>query len=286
MHPRSSRSKAGTECWGVELALDGDADADAGGRAFIVKAGGGWWGGEKRPRRTSIVNPRNQFPRMHAPSPPATTNPNLPIGSLQRGWSGPHLAASDKPMKRRLVHESPPCNPASLNTSSLSRNFPLCNVPRTCVPRPTPIGASPRGGGKSNRVSGSQTRPRMSAPDYAFGGCLCTHLRYRLLSCPSCKKSGACLAGTYLHLPLSALTWGTRTTTATNTINESTYKEYRDLTSGVIRGFCAWCGGSLLVRRDQEGDDGVVKIAAGSLDEPAVVLEGVVVGRECCGSRF
>lgn len=57
------------------------------------------------------------------------------------------------------------------------------------------------------------------------------------------------------------------------------YKEFRDQ-GGVVRGFCEWCSGGVLARRDGASE---VRIAAGSLDEPRV-LSGVVVAEEaCCG---
>jgi hypothetical protein len=47
-----------------------------------------------------------------------------------------------------------------------------------------------------------------------------------------------------------------------------------------VRGFCEWCSGGVLARRDGASE---VRIAAGSLDEPRV-LSGVVVAEEaCCG---
>jgi hypothetical protein len=52
-----------------------------------------------------------------------------------------------------------------------------------------------------------------------------------------------------------------------------TYKEYVDEV-GVRRGFCGWCGGGVVVGQ---------AVVAGSLDEPAAVLEGVEVRVRACG---
>jgi len=47
-----------------------------------------------------------------------------------------------------------------------------------------------------------------------------------------------------------------------------------------MRGFCTWCGGSVLVARERGGD---ILIAAGTLDQPADVLEGIAVVMGACG---
>ncbi|KAF8243150.1 hypothetical protein K440DRAFT_78064 [Wilcoxina mikolae CBS 423.85] len=143
-----------------------------------------------------------------------------------------------------------------------------------------------------------------------FGGCLCTLVRYRILlpnespmtlgrcSCVHCRKAVSSKQAIWITIPSAAISWATRQQevsadqppgypqigSGNAQQNEQRsipwpYKEFRDQ-SGMVRGFCEWCGGGVLTRKDGES---VVRIAAGSLDVPKV-LEGVVVAEEtCCG---
>ncbi|KAI5842233.1 Mss4-like protein [Tricharina praecox] len=136
-----------------------------------------------------------------------------------------------------------------------------------------------------------------------YGGCLCTHLRYRIeivtstggqntvtaihCSCTNCRKFSAGLQATYVSVPPASIIWATREQHLDSAEEQppsyggTTYKERIDAV-GTARGFCTWCGASVLIRREGEAS---VLIAAGSLDEPGAVLEGVKIVPTPCGQR-
>ncbi|KAI5784458.1 hypothetical protein FPQ18DRAFT_353143 [Pyronema domesticum] len=156
-----------------------------------------------------------------------------------------------------------------------------------------------------------------------FGGCICTLVRYRIYlpkgsfpsltqsSCTQCRKSVASLQASFVTVPANSISWATRQLqpdqppgySATDSGSSSNngavndcilqsglecvgipwpYKEFADA-RGVIRGFCEWCSGNVLMKRTQsEGAETLV--SAGSLDEPRPLLEGGVVISQTCYS--
>ncbi|KAI5805683.1 hypothetical protein EDC01DRAFT_777579 [Geopyxis carbonaria] len=165
-----------------------------------------------------------------------------------------------------------------------------------------------------------------------YGGCLCTLLRYRVLlpagaplvvsscACTPCAKSHSTLLAHHVAVPASTLEWGVRAGDAGGGVKggekgggkggegamPEVYREFEG-EGGVRRGFCAHCGGGVVVwghGEMGEGDGGEgegrgeghgkgegkgngeewVRIAAGSLDDPRSVLEGVEVREDGCGA--
>lgn len=106
-------------------------------------------------------------------------------------------------------------------------------------------------------------------------------------SCTNCRKFSAGLQATYVSVPPASIIWATREQHLDSAEEQppsyggTTYKERIDAV-GTARGFCTWCGASVLIRREGEAS---VLIAAGSLDEPGAVLEGVKIVPTPCGQR-
>ncbi|KAK2778661.1 hypothetical protein FQN52_002695 [Onygenales sp. PD_12] len=106
-------------------------------------------------------------------------------------------------------------------------------------------------------------------PILLTGSCVCKHIQYTSTSlplsmshclCTTCRKSSGGPFQTYARFPSSAITW----------LNNRTPKYFRS-SSFAQRAFCDQCGSSLVFAVD--GREGVISLAAGSIDDRDVKLE-------------